>query len=461
VLIETNAALQLMDAGPTAREMGHVIEAGELTVPEGFEVEIVANRLSFPSAVAVDEEGRLYVAEAGLAFGRAEADGRIVRIGEDGEATEIATGLDAPILGIAVRNGDLVVAHRGTLSRIGIESGERADLVTDLPWGDHYTHHVVVGPDDRIYFAQGSVTNTGVVGLDNYVMGWLQEHPDRRDVPCRELTLSGENFTTGNPLTDDPADLAITGAFSPFGTETEAGQVVDGQQPCSGAILSVTPEGALEVYADGFRNPYGLAFHPDGRLFVTEWGPDRRGSRPIQGPDNLWAVEEGGWYGFPDFFGGVPTFDLEGQDQQLRLLEDRPSVVEEEPVAQFDPSSAPSGFDFSTDEQFAPVGTAFVALLGDVLNALVTGELDDEPAGQRVVRMTETGQEMEDFLTSADSPEGRPFLRPIDVRFAMDGQALYVTHAGDVRLDEGTIRAFPETGALIRIRRTNGAEATE
>ena len=48
---------------------------------------------------------------------------------------------------------------------------------------------------------------------------------DVRPTPCEDIVLTGRNFQTPNFLTSDPNDLVLTGAFVPFGTETQPGQV--------------------------------------------------------------------------------------------------------------------------------------------------------------------------------------------------------------------------------------------
>ena len=73
--------------------------------------------------------------------------------------------------------------------------------------------------------------------------------------------------------------------------------MVEGQVKCNGAVLRANPDGSgLEVLANGFHNNYGLAFHPDGRLFTTEQGPDARGPHPVSGPDNIYDVVAEGWW---------------------------------------------------------------------------------------------------------------------------------------------------------------------
>jgi hypothetical protein len=77
------------------------------------------------------------------------------------------------------------------------------------------------------------------------------------------------NYETSNPLTENESDIVSTGAYSPFGTSTSAGQVIKGAVPCTGAILRIPLEGGkVEMVSWGLRNPFGLYFcqkcHPAG-----------------------------------------------------------------------------------------------------------------------------------------------------------------------------------------------------
>src|SRR5690606_11694652 len=152
----------------------------------------------------------------------------------------------------------------------------------------------------------GVATNSGVVGEDNAHYGWLLRKNDFHDIPCKDIILTGENFSTANVLTEDPDDVASTGSYVPFATTTAPGQVIKGQIPCSGSILRIPIAGGdVELVSWGFRNPFGLALAPDGKLFLTENAYDVRGSRPIWGAgDVLWEIKEGLWYGWPDYSAG-------------------------------------------------------------------------------------------------------------------------------------------------------------
>ena len=57
--------------------------------------------------------------------------------------------------------------------------------------GDHHTSGPAVGPDGHLYFGQGTMTNAAVVGEDNERLGWLSRFPERHDLPCADVTLSG------------------------------------------------------------------------------------------------------------------------------------------------------------------------------------------------------------------------------------------------------------------------------
>jgi glucose/arabinose dehydrogenase len=111
-----------------------------------------------------------------------------------------------------------------------------------------------------------------------------------------------DNFLTK----EDKTDKVLTGAYVPFGTTTEPGQVIEGVQKCGGSILAFDPdnaEGTIEMFAWGFRNLIGLTFDErTGQMYAAQNGYDIRGARPVQDEgDPVYRIEEGTWYGVPDF----------------------------------------------------------------------------------------------------------------------------------------------------------------
>jgi hypothetical protein len=68
-------------------------------------LEPVATGLDFPTSVALDDEGRVYVAEWELAFGGVAPGGRVWRIGTDGDREVLLEGLRPPVNGVAAHGG--------------------------------------------------------------------------------------------------------------------------------------------------------------------------------------------------------------------------------------------------------------------------------------------------------------------------------------------------------------------
>ncbi len=129
-LSSINLALLTLGAGPSAPGAGRLLTPSQLTLPPGYRVEIVANRLNFASVVEVAASGDVYVAEAGFSYGNVRTPPRVLRVGTDGSTEVVATGFEGPIAGLAVDGNDLFVSHRGTVTRIDLRTGARADIIT-------------------------------------------------------------------------------------------------------------------------------------------------------------------------------------------------------------------------------------------------------------------------------------------------------------------------------------------
>ena len=454
---EINQALWRLDAGPIGTEQRRTVDVGTVEGPAGYTTTVFATNLNFPTAVAVTNDRRIFVAESGGYFGGINAPARIVQIIGEGQLEPVSQNFETPILGMTIFENEMFVAHGDTITRINIEDGERTDLIDDLRvGGGAHVNSLVVGPDGRLYFTVGTVTNTGVVDMTAYRTGWLNEDQrDLRDVPCRDLILTGTNVFTGNPFTEDFLDTTTTGVFQPFGTAVEAGQTVEAQDRCTGAIYAMDRDGSnLEIYADGFTNPYGLAFAPDGRLFVSETGPMAAGTRPVNAPGNLYQVQRNAWYGFPDFFGGEAVENLQPQFGWTleRTLQDPPELAPG-PIAQFDINANPVGMDVAP-EGFGQA-FAYVATFGPMARVATS---PDQRAGHGVYQVSATGEIERFFVPELGDAQTGFLFRPTDVAFdrtaEAEGRLMFVTHYGDVRNVPGGALPAPGTGALIRIERT-------
>lgn len=454
--------------GQTKAEPPRRINPSDVALPPGYRIEAVATGLTFPTAVGFDDQQRIYVVEAGYSYGEIWTTPKLLRIDQNGTPATVATGVtNGPWTGLAFADGQFFVAEGGEarggrILKISPE-GQVTPIVDNLPsMGDHHSNGPVLSRDGWLYFGQGTASNSGVVGADNADFGWLFRNPGFHDIPGQEITLAGHNFESRNPLTAERNAKAVTGAFLPFGEASAAGQKIPGQVPCSGAILKVRPDGTgLELVAWGFRNPFGLAFHPDGALFVTENAYDDRGSRPVWGaPDVLWRVQPGAWYGWPDYCAGEPLthrrFKPPGKPQPQFLLAEHPGTPPK-PAALFGVHAAACGIDFSRNPDFGYPGQAFVALFGD--QAPTVGKVL-HPVGFKVVRVDIEHGTIEPFVENKGKISGPATLlrhggieRPVAVRFSPSGDSLYIVDFGVMLMSSKGPHPKAGTGVLWKVTR--------
>ncbi|MCZ2259528.1 PQQ-dependent sugar dehydrogenase [Sporosarcina sp. G11-34] len=421
----------------------------DIMVPLGYKIDVFAKGLTTPINLTFTEKGEMLVADSGITDG----NGKVLKLTEQG-FTVIADGFNPPLTGITEYEGNIYVAHRRYVTIIQPD-GTKKDIIEGLPSnGDHHNNRVVFGPDGKMYFGQGTATNSGVVGKDN---SWVKEHPFFHDYPGGRITLNGEDFQTSSFLDDFPERTTTTGAYVPFGVPTYPGKVVGGIVRASGSILRANPDGSeLELIAWGLRNPFRLRFDRYDRLFAANHGIDVRGSRPVaNSPDEFQWIQPGVWYGFPDFTGGLPVtmpqFKPEGKPQPTFLLAKHP-MQPPHPVATFPAHSAAMGFSFNENPSFGPIGDAFVAEFG-ANDPITTGGKPLPGVGHRVSRIDmSTGQVHSFALNQSGLPasltNGGGFERPIDAVFGADN-ALYIVDFG-LFAGEG---AVPKTGVIWKVTR--------
>jgi glucose/arabinose dehydrogenase len=419
----------------------------------GHYLELVADQFSFPTGLTFDDRGTVFVSEAGLGFGGAKPGGRIWQVAADGHRVLVADNLRPPVNGVTFHEGHLYVSegtHGGCITRLD-PSGARAVLVDNLPGpGNYHANMIVVGADERLYFSQGAMTNSGVVGLDGLGVAWLRRVPHAADVPGYDIELAGTNVETADLASVGNAGRTTrTGAFVPFGTETTPGQRLVAQLPCTAAVMRCNLDGSnLELVAWGLRNAYGLGFLPDGRLLATDQGADDRGSRPIgNAPDLLHAVEHGAWYGWPDFIGSVPVthprFTPERGAPPAFVLRNHAELPAPRPALLEFPTHA-GALKFAVVPDGAPrfSGQIIVALFGDEYPLVAPA---GPRAGRAVARIDPADWSLHPLLDE-------PLYRPIDVRFHPLDRALFILDFGLFEIgNHGSTRSKPRGGRLWRL----------
>jgi len=433
-------------------------QSNDIVVPNGYQVREFASGLGAAIASYVASNGDLYVLSSGFpGLGSTSPPGPVMiwKIAPDGTKSKVydastTPGLKSVALGIAVKDPDNIFVNDSEGFKRLRADGSVQMLATLPNLGDHNNDHIVIGPDNKLYWGEGSATNSGVVGPDNQeVTGWLKNHPDFRDVPCADVTLTGANFTSKNPLSSDPNATIVTGPYLPFGTAATPGQVIKGQSPCSSSVMRMNIDGTgLEAVAWGFRNPFGIAFAPadsplKGALLISNNGADVRGSRPIENDgDDLFIVQQGAWYGWPDYLDEQPVTEPRfkpADGAQPGFIFSAPSEGNNlSAVTHFPKGVSADGMAFSAADDFGFRNDLFVALWGP----LGFGAQPAALAGFNVYRVhfvvgpngtigVEKAIFIRNKLAGGASQNGLNGLEhPADVKFSTDGKTMYIIDFG-------------------------------
>lgn len=441
-----SAPLMLWTASSTEPEM--------LELPAGYRAEVVAKGFTYPTGIALDDEGLVYVAEAGYSYGPKTTAARIFVLGSAG-VKEAARDFEGPLNGITIRDEKLYASHRGMITELDLRTKERRNLVSDLPsLGDHQNNDLLFGDDGALYFGQGTATNAGVVGHDNFVYAWADKFPLVHDIPSRDLVLNGENYRPLDLGSINPADTKLTGGFSPFGTQHAGREEVKGKVPASGAIHRLDLiSGELSIHCDGLRNPYGLAMGPDGSLYATNLGYDDRGVRAVKdSPDWIVKLKKDAWYGWPDYAGSRSLTDAIFSSERginLKPLIANPPTVEP-PLAELGTHYSPMKLTYSPKD--FPDQGLFVAVFGD--GQPLTQDLREQ-VSTGVILVNPADGSYSWFIKNKSKPragrKGDGLKRVIDVKFSKDGRSLYILDFGVLEFTDLAPNAIPNTGVLWRI----------
>ena len=251
--------------------------------PEQFNSRVVASGFEDPWEVTYGPDGWLWLTE--------RVGKRVVRVDPSSGARKVAITIDEVqqelaqdgLLGLALHprllrgsnyvyvmytyDADLGPAaerrakiRRYTYDPATQQLGEPVDLLTNLPHGpDHGASRIVFGPDAKLYASRGDHGSNFLAYYCEPIRA--QELPTAADVAARNWRGYEGKILRVNLDGSIPAD-----------------------NPSLGGVRS-------HVFTYGHRNPQGLAFGPDGRLYESEHGQDT--------DDEVNRIEAGRNYGWP------------------------------------------------------------------------------------------------------------------------------------------------------------------
>lgn len=443
-----------------------------IALAEGFKITKVVGGLTYPTSVTWDDDGTMYVSEAGGGLNPEQlAPSRLLRI-EDGQISKAidltGTGIHASLVGLTYYNGNFFVTHRaqdltGAVSMITKE-GQVTKLFDGIidSQAEHQINDIAVGPDGMMYVTVGPAGNAGV--LDLSVAPWVMASPGVHTTPCQDIVLLGKNFKTPDFRTETPTDSVMTGAFVTFGSETAPGQIIQGVNKCGGSILKFDPNSpnTVSTYAWGFRNLIGITWNDKGEMFAAENGYDVRGSRPVNDEiDVTLKITEGMWYGVPDYsaareplteerFGSPDSLQAEifingesmGKDLGFLIDHEASGLTPPDPsmvLGRHEINSSPCLLDVAPESWGDLAGQLFVAEWGDLAPPTNPLRGKTPTQGYRVAQVDPTTGAVTTFVSNigggpASSSGTQGIERPFDVKFGPDG-AMYVVDYGVVNID--------------------------
>lgn len=320
-------------------------------VPQDFRITLVSDQPKIGTAILRDGN-YFYVTElrTGNVIRLADTDGD----GKLDSKVIVATGFNVPrYLAINPKTGELYVSGRGQINALrdtngdGIADENRVVIkgLYDLDYM-HTNNGIAFGPDGKLYIADGAPRLKRLKKLGPSVM-----------------------------------------------------------EQYAGTVLVANPDGSdVQVYAHGFRNPFGLTFAADGSLYATDNGEDSVPQK-YQG-DELNRIVAGGDFGYPDVLGDPP-----------------PGSQAVAPLVNFIANSAPTAV-LSYDAQQFPAdyrGDLFVALW-NIGHKIV--HVSQQPDGK---------YSAQDFITNLKFPVGMTLgadgsLYVLDMSDGVDGSLAPSSH---------------------------------
>lgn len=474
----------------------HVIDRKFVEYPAGYELRRYATGLTAPTCETFDTDGSLLVAE-----GKRGDEPQIWRFPANGSKPVLVyprarkfpfsfphSGwqMYGPIGGMVVLEGKIIVTHRdendmGVVTALDRDGGHKT-LVAGLPaQGEHGLTDLAVNPvTGDLWFGCGSATNSGVVGLDDWAMGWVRDHPDVHDVPWHDIELLGYKFQTSNPLAGlfGPADIAVTAPFQPFSLSfaVRVRGSPDGRP--TGAIYSVARHGGFpDVVAHGIHNPRGIVFNEYGQAYFTNQGMEMRGTRPIKDDPCALLRLPGGraWFGWPDYTADLrPVSDPRSQPPewmisrsgypQVRPVLNQTASNLTQPMretlleAAFPSLSGAEKMAFYQGPMKEYADNIIIALSGDRTPFASGGVPLARPVGFKIVRVDLDRHVAHDFVRNVgDLPGSRISAskdlieRPVDVKFAPDHRTLYILDEGRMQMKDGHKHFETGSGQIFRL----------
>ena len=357
--------------------------------------------------------------------------------------TAYATGLEHPRWLHVLPNGDVLVAETNAPPRPEDSKGIRAWVMRQVmkragaatPSAERITLLRGLKADGsaetRTVFLQGLrspfgmalvgndfyVANSDAVVRYPYVAGATRIDAPQTTVAALPAGLRNHHWTKSLIASTDGAKLYAT-----VGSNSNVAEHGIAAEEGRAAIWEIDAKsGAARVFASGLRNPNGMAWGSDGRLWTVVNERDEIGSDLV--PDFLTSVRDGGFYGWP--------YSYYGQHVDVRVEPQRPDLVAQAIVPDYALGPHTASLGLASSE-----GARLPAPFADGVFIGQHGSWNRRPhSGYKVIFVPFAGGkpagEPIDVLTGFLSDAGEARGRPVGVAIDKSGALLVADDVGN------------------------------
>lgn len=268
-LIIISIAVTACVLGITLILKGYDIKINNDNLYWGIQYKGLENAQDFTS----DDQGNFYVA----------LKDKILLISNKGDTKYIVKSKKYDISTLLWSHDNIFFVSQKFLYKVDVKNKKVTELMKDLPVS--YAHTTMMRLyNEKLYIAIGSNTNSGVA-----------EQGEKHDILPYTIISKGKVFGEEK-----------TGAFSPYGENTEEGSKIKGMGIGNASVLVYDlKKNSYNTVAWGIRSVEGMEFDSMGNLIAAVSGMEDKGLRAIQGDnDYIYTIKDGRWYGWPDYSGG-------------------------------------------------------------------------------------------------------------------------------------------------------------
>lgn len=345
-----------------------------VTIPTGFQLELLTDRLDGPRMLSFSPEGELLIGSR---------SGAVYRLKPPYRHPETLIELDNYPHSAVIRGKHLFIAQTDGLYRADYHAGQARvepdslTLVARLPGGGgHNSRTLGIGPDGRIYLSLGISGN-----CSNQYLHESYEFSERR----------------GGVL-----------------------------------VLDESRQPVWQSYASGLRNPVGFDWHPQtGVMYASNNGPDHWGFELP--PEYFSRLDEGSFHGMPWF-----QYDGQvlKRDDCINVKPPRTAGQVSIPLATFPARNAPMAVAFVDTAALgnALKHTAIVALRGS-WGTRPSGSSFGDPASRRAPKIVyiDVGKKpvkVQELVSGFQLKNGQRWARPVGVATGPDGALYFSSDSG-------------------------------